>query len=633
MPVAVASQRSSGSPRAQSGAGQRIVGGLLAVAVLAACDSATGPGEVGCGVPVPNPGVPLRSGFTDRADLDLAPGAGCALRVEAGGAFRLAAGPAGAEYLLAVQSASTVPGARASLSLRIEGPGARANVRDRRTRVPPSTSLAAGGEWASRAELTFRRNARRELARVGARPYRGRSGPGVGPRAAVAPSPPKLGETLLLRSSVDAALSVDCERTDTIDAVVRAVGTHFAIVEDPDAAGHFDAAHYGDILAGIDDLVFPVATAYFGSPADLDGNDRVLVFLTPIVNRATPRGSGTFIAGFFNPSDLSDQITCPASNEGEILYVLAPDPGGQFGDPVDIDFAVRNAVGVTAHELAHLLEAEQRIVFGGGGFPDLEEAWLSEGLAHTAETVVGLSAAGLSPRGNHGFGGLAADVDIFNTYHLANFRRTGFYLRDPSGTLALGDEMSSDPGGVRSLEMRGFAWLFLRWLADQATLSGAGFLGGAAEESLFRDLASGGATFSRGVANIERVAGPLLGSDEWRDLISRYALVPLADDAGGSVSAETQVTTFDLPDTFAGLHEALPATEPFTSAYPLEVTRYALDTAPARTFDFDLQASATRFFVLTSAGPHGGVDVTLTTLAGGQVPASVRAQIIVQRTR
>ena len=622
MPTAVASQRSRGSPLAPSRAGRRIAQALLAAAVLAACDSATGLEDVGCGVPVPNPSVPLGSGFAQRADLDLAPGAGCAIRAEAGGAFRLAAGGAGAEYLLAVQSASTVPAALASLSLRIEGPGARASVRDRRSGVPPATSAAVAGEWASRAELTFRRNARRELARVGARPYRGRSGPGVGPRAAVAPSPPHLGETVLLRSSVDADLTVDCERTDTIDAVVRAVGAHFAIVEDPDVAGHFDAAHYGDILAGIDDLVFPVATAYFGSPADLDGNDRVLVFITPIVNRATPRGTGTLIAGFFNPSDLSDRSACPASNRGEILYILAPDPAGQFGDPVDVDFAAGNAVGVTAHELAHLLEAEQRLVFGGGGFPDLEDAWLSEGLAHTAETVVGLSAAGLSPRGNHGFGGLTADIDVFNTYHLANFRRTGVYLRDPSGTLALGDETSGDPGGVQSLEMRGFAWLFLRWLADQATLSGAGVLGGAAEESLFRDLASGGTTFSRGVANIERVAGPLLASDEWRDLISRYARVPLADDAGGSVSAEMQVTTFNLPDTFAGLHEALPGTQPFTSVYPLEVTRYALDTAPARTFDFDVQASATRFFVLTSAGAHGAIDVTLTTRA--KLPATNR---------
>ena len=619
MEVTVTDAR-SGSPHRSAGLGRGApVRAVIAVVAVTGCGGATGPQDSGCG-----------------SRIDLASGETCTILLEANGSFELAPGPAGSEYLLAIQSASMVPAARASLSFHVEGPGG-ANLPTERAEEAPTPARRAGG-WASRAEFLFRRNARRELARVGARPYRGVPGKGIetrariDARAASGGTPPEPGTTVLMRNSVAPDLSVDCGRTEVIDAVVRAVGTHFVVLEDPAVQGLFDTAAYDAILAGGDDLVFPVDTTYFGSPADLDDNGRVILFFTPIVNRVTPRGSGTFIAGFFNPSDLSNRSDCNASNQGEVLYVLAPDPAGQFGDLVTPEFAAANGPGVAAHELTHLLEAEQRIVIGGGDFTDLEDPWLSEGFAHTAETAVGFFAAGLNPGGNYGFARLAADVGAFNTYQIPNLRRAGFYLQNPAGALALGDEMSRDPGGERSLQMRGFAWLLLRWLADHAALPGGGILGGAAEESMFRDLLTGGPLRSHGVANIERVAAPLLGAQRWRDLLAGFALVPLADDAAGSPSPEAQLTTFDLHDDFEGMNQAFPDKAPFTRPYPLAPTPYALDTDSPRTFDFDVRASGARFFLLTSAEPHGAVALTLTTQGGGAVPASVQGQLIIQRT-
>ena len=46
------------------------------------------------------------------------------------------------------------------------------------------------------------------------------------------------------------------------------------------------------------------------------------------------------------------------------------------------------------------------------------------------------------------------------------------YLADPTGTLALG--LPEDPGDERTLAMRGFAWMFHRWLADQYAQAGSG---------------------------------------------------------------------------------------------------------------------------------------------------------------
>jgi hypothetical protein len=403
------------------------------------------------------------------------------------------------------------------------------------------------------------------------------------------------------------------------------VGVNFAIAEDVDVAGRLSSSDYGRILDALERFVYPIDTSYFGEPADLDGNGRVWLLLTANVNRATPRGSSTFVAGFFNPTDLADPDGCPASNRGEVLYVLGPDPAGMFSDPVSVADAVANATGVAAHE-----SAQRRIVDGGGDFSDLESTWLGEGLAHTAETVVGLASAGLSPGGNLGFAELAADGAVFTAFHLSNFRRAGFYLSASNRTLALGSDGGSDPGGLSSLEMRGFAWLFVRWLADHAGFPEGGVLGGPAEETLFRDLASGGSRLATGTANVERAASKLLGPTTWRSLLSAYALVPLADDLAGAPE-RFQLTTFHLRDVFAGLNTALPERTPFQRPFPLEADEIRLDGALAEQVTFDLRASAASYFILRADGPHPAVDIGIATQGGAMVPGSVRLDVVILR--
>lgn len=623
---------------------QRRGGASLAAAALlstfSACGSPTAPEDPSCAM-VPNPGIPLRSGIVRETPVDLQVGEACAVGVETGGSLRLVAAAGPAEYLVAIQSASRVAGASAQLSLTITG-GDIAGTSVSGAAVPTSGSgsgaerdsgarWAAGAGWTSAAELRFRWNARRELARVRARPARPEL-PGLQARLSVAGAPPALGDRLVMRSSVDADLSVDCDRSELVPGVVLGVGAHFAIVEDVEAAGHLTAQQYAEIAAALDDPLYPVSEAYFGSPADLDQNERVLVFVTPIVNRATPRGSSTFIAGFFNPSDLSDVESCPASNSGEVLYVLAPDPDGVFGDPVSVDFAARNIAGVTAHEFTHLITAQQRVTLGGGTFADLEESWLEEGLAHTAEMVVGFAAAGLSPANNLLLDDLVADPITFSMFHLANFRRAGYYMLDPGRTLALGGVDGNDPGGAASLAMRGFSWMLLRWIADQADPGGGGILGGPREEALFLDLTSGGAGRARGIENVERVAGPAIGVAGWRELIARYGLAPLADDADGSPTDDTQVTSLHLPDIFGGLHEEFPDKEPFEEAYPLRPAAIELDGS-RHSFTFELFSSASEYFVVRSGAEHGAVDLVLTAGTGGPIASTVQPQIVIQRTR
>lgn len=608
---------------------------LRAVTVLlalAACGDATGPDDgPACGSPVLNPGVSLRSGFTPRGRVALSTGTGCTLRSDDTESFELAASEAPAEYLLAVQSASTVAGAVADLRLSILGPDAPTwGSASRRIAAPTPAAAHAPPGAPFDAELRLRRNARAELGRVRARPARS-SAPGV--RANVVERPPVTGDTVILRNSVAPDLAVDCERAETVTAVVRAVGASFAIAEDVEVAGHITPAGYAGLLQSLEQLVYPIVTAYFGSPADLDTNERVLVLLTGVVNRTTPVGSGTFIAGFFNPSDLSDPETCPASNRGELLYLLGPDPDGELSNPVDAEFALRNALGVTAHELEHLLSAQQRVVFGNGSFADLEHAWLGEGLAHTAETVVGLAAENLRPGTNLGYGPLAADPDVFATFHLANFRRAGYHLEDPRHTPALGTASRGDPGGVPSLRMRGFAWLFLRWMADHGSFAGGGILGGDAEEGMFRDLSGGGPSLARGVENVERVAADVLATPRWRDLLARWGPAPAVDDRTPAATGDARIATFDLPDVFGALHAELPDTRPFEHPFPLDPDTVILKRDAAASFEFELGASTTAYFVLVSEGAHPDVDISLSTPTGAGVPPSVRPQVVLFRTR
>lgn len=619
---------------------------LASVALLGlACNGGTGLDSSSCASRSLDPAVAIRLGVRvpGKASLDL--GDVCVLRGSDAGSLDLASASEAREYRLVVQSASEVPGAVTSVRLLLLGPdaaAAQATVVPSVSPPPAPTPDELSAEAASRLELRFREDARRELRRVGARVYRPetmqdtRTGPGA-PRAARARSvPPTVGEVVTFRNSVSPDLGLECGRDEPIAAVVRAVGQRFALAEDLTVSGVVSDAAYDALLQELDDVVFPVDSAYFGPPADLDGNGRVWVLFTRIVNRVTPRGSSTFVAGFFNPSDLADRADCAASNQAEVLYLLAADPRGAFSDPVSPAFAMSNARGTTAHELQHLLAAERRAVFGGGTlFADLEDSWLSEGLAHTAETVAGLQLAGLSTRANLPFDALAGTASTFNAYHLANFRRLGEYLADPTGTLALGNAAGSDPGGLSSLRMRGFGWLFLRWLADQfGPESPAGILPGSGEETLFRELTDGGPELLTGTANIERAVQVLAGPTQWGDLFGEYAVVPIVDDdVPGQVPQRLQVPSFDLPDIFRGLHQALPNVSPFQVEYPLLTTTETLAPSTDGAFAFDLGASTARYFILRSDGPHPAVSIQLTTPTGAEVPLSARPQLTVVRTR
>jgi hypothetical protein len=450
---------------------------------------------------------------------------------------------------------------------------------------------------------------------------------------------PTVGQRITFSMAVTSTLSVNCNSVNQISAYVMLVGERFVFMEDVRAAGAYTAADYQELNQSLDDIVAPLLIEYYGEPPDLDANDRVFILFTANVNEMTEPGSASFIAGFFFAGDLSDEETCPAGNQAEMLYLQAPDPTGKFGDPVEVDFAKRVAKGTVAHEFLHLLNTTQRVVIGGGGFGDLDDSWSDEGLAHVAEEVSGLALAGLNLRNNLDYDQLLSSqtaLDVFNAYHLFNLSRMGSFLLNPHSTLALGETGGGDPPGQESLEMRGFAWGFLRWLADQYAPAGpAGMLPGSGEQLLFRELSSGGPNHLKGTANVERAVQVVTGqSRSWQELIAEYVAAPIGDDNGIGLDPTSQILTWDFRSVYSGLNQSNLGTQsPFDRPYPLVPVIISLNPSTNTSNSFTVNASTGRYFTLRGGATTPDVVLEVTTQSGAEVPSSVRAQVTILRIR
>ena len=573
-------------------------------------------------------------------------------------AFRLPGAEEARSYEVIIQSTSIIPGLSTQGCLEARAERASASVAPPRPRpLVPSRGVTARdlrrrASWFENERL-LREREREELARVGARPIRqgARSFDPAGPLAAR--SRPRLGDTLSFTIGVDSQLRVNCRSTTVVRGEVRYAGDHFTVVEDLEfqtqpASDRFSEQEFETIGRQLDEIVYPTDVAYFGEPADIDDNGTVIALITTEVNRFTPAGEPSLVAGFFLAQDLTSASTCPASNEGEIFYLVGPDPDEDYGSDISLEFANVLLRTTVAHEFVHLLNTQQRITLGNGTLSDREVAWLDEGMAHLAEELAGLKTGGLGTRDNLDLDAITASEDqllIYNHFHLLNHIRLGRFLRggcptpDPNGpasVLTLGDRQGQDPGGIESLAFRGFAYGFVRWLGDHFGDAGSGgVLPGSREEGLFRELSSGGPAHFRSVANVERAIRVAAGSNlSWDDLLSLYFTSLIADDAApAEADPRTQWRTWNLRGLFGQLNASnLGDGCPFSSAFPLFPSRVTLHAATSSAIEFSMNASTGRFVSMTG-GAHPPVLVQITDGEGGSLSPRSRPQVTILRTR
>jgi hypothetical protein len=278
-----------------------------------------------------------------------------------------------------------------------------------------------------------------------------------------APSVPAVDSLLALNVADD-----PCTIADTRTFRVEAVGTHAIVLADTaNPAGGFTRADYQRFAARFDTLVYPLDVDAFGASSDIDGNDHVAILFTRAVNELTPANASSYIGGFFHPRDLFPRTqsgsfgVCPTSNEGEMFYMMVPDPSGTVnGNTFRLGYVDTLTTGILAHEFQHLINAGRRMYVNTTA-TDFEETWLNEGLSHEAEELLYFRESGYQPRGQLYTQSIYQSQAQFSTWvadESSNFVRFFLYLSDPANHSPL--DANDD------LETRGATWAFLRFAVD-----------------------------------------------------------------------------------------------------------------------------------------------------------------------
>src|SRR5262249_4323568 len=164
-------------------------------------------------------------------------------------------------------------------------------------------------------------------------------------------------------------------------------GDHVLLYIDVASPASFTATQLASLGALLDGPMYTTAHNAFGAESDIDGNGRVIVLVTPVVNalvdQITCARSGG-VNGFFWGYDLTGAP--PSANAEEILYVVAPDPQGVRSCPHDVAEVLDLVPDTFIHELQHMINFGEHVIKRGGV---AEELWLNEGLSHLPEELGG----------------------------------------------------------------------------------------------------------------------------------------------------------------------------------------------------------------------------------------------------
>jgi hypothetical protein len=323
----------------------------------------------------------------------------------------------------------------------------------------------------------------------------------------------------------------------TVTATLRFAGQHILIYVDqqaPSGANGFSDSVLTKLGTWFDQELYPLDVSTFGSESDIDGNGRVIVLMTPVVNGLTSRNNcSVVIAGFFFGLDLTQGAN---SNRGEVFYSLVPDPQAKFSCARSVRTVTDNAPPTFVHEFQHMISFNQHVLVRDASD---EETWLNEGLSHMAEEVAARFYENKYPAPPGRFSDTAAlfiSNDLSNTYEfLESTPTTSLTVFESTGTLA----------------ERGAAWLFLRWLADQR------------DSTIFGRLVQTNLT---SVANVEAVA-----AEPFPVLFGDWAIALWTDSIPGhprtSVPARNRFKSRNLRQIYAGLNAVAPTR--FPRVYPL----------------------------------------------------------------
>jgi hypothetical protein len=336
-----------------------------------------------------------------------------------------------------------------------------------RTALVPDESFHLRLQARAHEELRGKASAAREWQRTRAPTATNLGTFAVAPSYSSIPAVVAVGDVVTLNVNPN----VGCSSPTYHGARVMAIGTKSIVLADTlNPSGGFTAADYLRFADRFDNIVYPMDTDAFGVPSDIDRNGRVAILFTRAVNELTPVGAGYYVGGFFYERDLypatstSPGFACPASNEGEMFYMLVPDPNGTINKNVRrTGFVDSLTTSVIAHEFQHLINASHRLYVNTSARFVSETTWLNEGLSHIAEELLYYRESGKQSRLN--LSGADVYTNSRSTYPYfrqdvsANFSRLISYLDGPGDNSPVADN--------DSLATRGATWSFLRYAVDQ----------------------------------------------------------------------------------------------------------------------------------------------------------------------
>ncbi|HXC25608.1 MAG TPA: Ig-like domain-containing protein [Gemmatimonadaceae bacterium] len=424
-------------------------------------------------------------------------------------------------------------------------------------------------------------------------------------RKSITPGVPSVGDTMHLN------VAQGCSGTPDIrTGVVREVSAHAIIVADTgNPAGGFTTAQYTSIALQFDTLAYPVDSANFGAPTDVDGNGHIVIFYTRAVNELTPPASSNLVQGYFASRDVfsTDPVSgCALSNAGEMIYMLVPDPTGAVNSNVRTVATVQGFATVTlGHQLQHLINAWRRVyVTGASAF---EESWLDEGLSSIAEELLFYkTSVGLAPRGQIQLSNLTTGpsasrrVAAFNSYANGNYTRFRSWLQRPDTSGPYRNPYgsgSSETGGIINSAARGSLWAFLRYAADRVNGNDQTFWSTLVNSNL------------QGSANLQNAIGDTLTS-WYRD----FDMAMYADDNSFSVVSKYATPSWNYRSVYGGLGGFPLLARPLTNNTPLTLS---------------LSNGASTFYRF---GVAQGGFASFATSVGGVAPPSTTA-LVVMRTK
>ena len=331
-----------------------------------------------------------------------------------------------------------------------------------------------------------------------------------------------------------------CTNYATVRAVVKAVGKKSQIVQDVTASTNgLTTADFTAIAAEFDDLTYKTDTAWFGSPTDINKDGRITILYTPEVNKFTPKGSPSYIGGFFWGGDLfttadyaQANMPCPQTNAQEIFYLLAADPSGEFGDARSTALVRQATRGTIAHEFQHMINQGIRQFDPVAKFPEAD--WMNEGLSHFAEEAVGRAARGFGDFQSLTSADVKGNADDYNAYFVQNLARFSTWLARPDTSSPISSRADRD------LAPRGAAWALLRYTADQFAPGNA--------RALFRRLVAGPDT---GVTSLVQHAGV-----SFDQIIGGWLIANYTDNLNiPNLDARYSYVSWNMRDAITGLKQ------------------------------------------------------------------------------